>query len=37
MPKFWAQTRKLQDKQGSKTAYSVNGSLYFNKTNVDGK
>ena len=32
--KFWAQTRKPQDKQGSKIAYSVNRSWYFNKTNT---
>ena len=33
---FWVQTRKLQDKQDSKID-SINGSWYFNKTNVDGK
>ena len=26
--KFWAETRKLPDKQDSKIAYSVNGSWY---------
>ena len=35
--KFWAQTRKLRDNQDSKIAYSINGSWYFKKTNVDGK
>ena len=34
--KFWAQTRKLQDKQDSKID-SLNESWYFNKTYVDGK
>ena len=32
--KFWTQTRKTQDKYGSKIAYSINGSWYFNKTNT---
>ena len=32
--KFWAQTRKLQDRQDSKIAYSINGPWYFNKTNT---
>ena len=27
------QTKKWQDKQDSKIAYSINGSWYFNKTN----
>ena len=36
MFKFWAQTRKLQDKKDSKID-CLNGSWYFNKTSVDGK
>ena len=34
--KFWAQTRKQQDKQDSKVD-SLNGSWYFNKTYVEVK
>ena len=34
--KFWAQTRKLKDKQNSKID-SPNGSWYFNKAYVDGR
>ena len=30
-------TKNMQDEQDSKIAYSINGSWYFNKTNVDGK
>ena len=34
--KYWAQTRKLEDKQDSKID-SLNASLYFNKTYADGR
>ena len=32
--KFWAQTKKPQNKQDSKIAYYINGSWYFKKTNL---
>ena len=35
--KFWTQTRKLKNNQDSEITYSIKGSWYLNKTNVDGK